>query len=104
MKHIAAYLLASLSGQQVTKESITKILASVGIDSDAEFLDRFFDGIDGKNTEEIIAHGRSLFASMPSGSSSAAPASAAAPAQAKVEEKPEEKEESDEDMGFSLFD
>ncbi|CAA7628057.1 hypothetical protein MCP1_9030001 [Candidatus Terasakiella magnetica] len=60
----------------------------------------------------MIAAGREMLSSLPSGGCAidmGAPAAVAgggaAPAEeAKKEEKVEEKEESDEDMGFSLFD
>uniref|UniRef100_A0A0N4Z2R5 Large ribosomal subunit protein P2 n=1 Tax=Parastrongyloides trichosuri TaxID=131310 RepID=A0A0N4Z2R5_PARTI len=108
MKYLAAYLLAQLGGVETpTNKNVEDILASVGIDVDAEALKAVFGALAGKNIEEVIAEGSKKLASVPSGgaapvaAASAAPA-AAAPAAAKKEEKKEESE--DEDMGFGLFD
>lgn len=110
MKYIAAYLLAQLGGNQApSADDVSKILSSVGIESESEQLDKLISELGGKDVSELIAEGSAKLASVPSGggavSSGAAPA-AAGGAAAKVEEKPkeEEKEESDDDMGFGLFD
>ena len=112
MKHIAAYLLANLGGNESpSAKDITAILTSVGIEAEEDRLTTLLNELKGKNVEELIAQGSSKLASMPAGgaaapvAAAAGGASAAAPAAAKEEKKKEEvKEESDDDMGFGLFD
>ncbi|XP_012706225.1 60S acidic ribosomal protein P2 [Fundulus heteroclitus] len=115
MRYVAAYLLATLGGNDNPEaKDIKKILESVGIEADDSRLNKVVSELQGKNVNEVIATGYSKLASVPSGgavavASSAAAGSggAAAPAAAaeeKKEEKKEESEESDDDMGFGLFD
>ena len=111
MKHIGAYLLATLGGNaSPSAADVTKILSSVGIESDADRLATLISELEGKSIEELIASGSAKLASMPAGGAApaaAAPAAggaaAAAPA-AESKKKEEVKEESDDDMGFGLFD
>ncbi|KAM4597111.1 large ribosomal subunit protein P2-like [Fundulus diaphanus] len=115
MRYVAAYLLATLGGNDnPAAKDIKKILESVGIEADDTRLNKVVSELQGKNVNEVIATGYSKLASVPTGgavavASSAAAGSggAAAPAAAaeeKKEEKKEESEESDDDMGFGLFD
>ncbi|EFN56931.1 hypothetical protein CHLNCDRAFT_51198 [Chlorella variabilis] len=106
MKVVAAYLLAALGGNAAPGEAdIKKILSSVGVEADAERVQKLLSELEGK---DVIAAGISKLASVPSGGAvaasggAAAAAGGAAPAEEKKEEKVEEEE--DEDMGFSLFD
>ncbi|KAK7913228.1 hypothetical protein WMY93_013439 [Mugilogobius chulae] len=111
MRYIAAYLLASLGGNDSPgAKDIKKILESVGIEADDTRLDKVITELQGKNVNEVIASGYGKLASMPAGgavavASSAAPGAGGAAAPAAVEEKKEEKkeesEESDDDMGFA---
>ncbi|CAL5869567.1 uncharacterized protein PFLUO_LOCUS3797 [Penicillium psychrofluorescens] len=109
MKHLAAYLLIALAGNESPSAADVKgVLSSVGIDADSDRLDKLIAELKGKDLQELIAEGTTKLASVPSGGAGgAAPAAAAAggaaaPAEEKKEEK--EEEESDEDMGFGLFD
>ncbi|TID17113.1 60S acidic ribosomal protein P2 [Venturia nashicola] len=111
MKHLAAYLLLSLGGNESpSAKDITELLQSVGVDPDTERLEKLISELKGKDINELITEGSAKLASVPSGGAgggAAAPAAGgAAPAAeaAKEEEKEEEKEESDDDMGFGLFD
>lgn len=108
MKHVAAYMLATLGGvEQPSVADIKKILSAAGIETEESRAEQLIASLNGKNVEEVVGSGMSKLASMPAGgSASAAPAaaSAAAPAAAKEEAKKEVKEESDDDMGFGLFD
>ncbi|KAH6660281.1 60s acidic ribosomal protein-domain-containing protein [Truncatella angustata] len=110
MKHVAAYLLLTLGGNSSPKASdVKEVLASVGIEADAERLEKLISELDGKDINELISEGSSKLASVPSGGAGGAPAAGGAAAggaaeEAKEEEKEEDKEESDEDMGFGLFD
>jgi len=111
MKFLAAYLLAVLGGNATPSEAdITKILSSVGIDTDSARVSQLLGELKGKNLEELIAEGQKKLASVPSGGAAApaaaasAPAAGGAPAAKKEEKKEEPKEEEDDDMGFGLFD
>ncbi|XP_076453408.1 large ribosomal subunit protein P2-like [Babylonia areolata] len=111
MRYVAAYLLAALNKAEPTAADVEKILSSVGIDAEAEEVQKVVSELKGKDLEEVIAEGTKKLSSVPSGggvAASGAPAAAAggaAPAEeAKKEEKKEESEESDDDMGFGLFD
>ncbi|KAI9372088.1 60S acidic ribosomal protein P2-A [Aspergillus egyptiacus] len=108
MKHLAAYLLLALAGNESPSASdVKEVLSSVGVDADDERLEKLIAELQGKDINELIAEGTTKLASVPSGGGAAAAAPAAggaAAAEAPAEEKEEEKEESDEDMGFGLFD
>lgn len=109
MKHVAAYMLATLGGvEQPSVADIKKILSAAGIQTEDERAEQLVASLSGKNVEEVVASGMSKLASMPAGGAAVAAAPVAggnaAPAAAKEEAKKEEKEESDDDMGFGLFD
>merc|ERR1712029_1125085 len=100
MRYVAAALLAALGGGEPSAANIKSILSSVGIEADAEKVDKVVAELAGKNIEELIAEGTTKLGSMPSGGGAAAAPAAAAAAKA-----PEpESEEEDDDMGFGLFD
>ncbi len=107
MKHVAAYMLATLGGnEQPSAADIKSILSAAGIACEDERAQELVSALSGKNVDEVVAAGMSKLASMPSGGAvAAAPVAAsgaaAAPAAA-AKEAP--KEESDDDMGFGLFD
>ncbi|KAL9616353.1 MAG: hypothetical protein Q9160_008773 [Pyrenula sp. 1 TL-2023] len=114
MKHLAAYLLLGLAGNTSPSASdITKVLESVGIDSDSDRLEKLLSELEGKSIQDLISEGSTKLASVPSGGGGGGAGAAAvstggagaAPAEeAKEEKKEEEAEESDEDMGLGLFD
>ncbi|PLB34966.1 ribosomal protein P2 [Aspergillus candidus] len=107
MKHLAAYLLLGLAGNESPSAADIKgVLSAVGIDADEDRLSKLLSELEGKDINELIAQGSEKLASVPSGGAGAAAAAPAAAAggDAPAQEKEEEKEESDEDMGFGLFD
>jgi len=108
MKVVAAYLLAHLGGNaNPSADDISKILSSVGVETDAEAVSKLLSELEGKNVEEVIAAGREKLSSVPAGGAVAAAGGAAAGGGAAAEAPKEEEkveEEEDEDMGFSLFD
>jgi hypothetical protein len=58
MRHVAAYLLAVLGGNdQPSEADIKKILSSVGIDADDAQLKKVVSELKGKNLEEVLAEG-----------------------------------------------
>ncbi|KAI9103041.1 60S acidic ribosomal protein P2 [Phlyctochytrium arcticum] len=109
MKHVAAYLLATLGGNSSPSAAdVKKILSAVGIESEEERLTKLIKELEGKDVNELIAEGSKKLSSLPSGGGSASAAGGAAAGGAAVEKKEdkkeEAKEESDDDMGFGLFD
>ncbi len=110
MRHVAAYLLAALGGNEDPSEADIKgILSSVGVEENPESLKTVIEALKGKNLEELLEEGSKKLATMPAaGGVAAAPAGGdsggAAPAAAKEEKKEEPESESDDDMGMSLFD
>ena len=109
MRHVAAYLLAVLGGNESpSAKDIKAILSSVGVEEDSASLDKVISELKGKSVEDIIEEGSKKLASMPAGGAApaaggAAPAAGgAAPAAEKKKES--EPEESDDDMGMGLFD
>jgi len=112
MRYVAAALLASLGGAEVTADSIKAILSSVGVESDDATLATVVKQLAGKSVEELIAAGAPKLASMgggggggaaPAAAAAGGDAAAAAPA-AEEKKKEESEEEEDDDMGFGLFD
>merc|ERR1712025_329926 len=100
MRYVAAALLAALGGGEPSAANIKSILSSVGIEADAEKVDKVVAELAGKNIEELIAEGTTKLGSMPSGGG-AAPAAAAAsdaPAAAAPAKEPEPESEEDDDM------
>jgi large subunit ribosomal protein LP2 len=112
MKHLAAYLLLVLGGNESpSADDVTKALSAVGIETDSEALDRLLADMEGKDIDSLIASGSKLMASFGGGggggavtaaaaSSGGAAAGAAAP---KEEEKKEEEEEMDLGGGMDMF-
>ncbi|ELR03337.1 60S acidic ribosomal protein P2 [Pseudogymnoascus destructans] len=109
MKHLAAYLLLALGGNQSPSAAdVSAVLSSVGIEADSDRLDALISELKDKDINTLISEGAAKLASVPSGGGGGAAATGAAAGgaaeAAPAEEKEEEKEESDEDMGFGLFD
>ena len=113
MRYVAAYMLAVLGGNVApTAADIEKILSSVGIEAEADKLNKVISELKGKDLDTLIAEGSAKLASMPAAGSAPAPAAApaaaaaAAPAPVKEEKKEEKQEESEdeEDGMFGLFD
>ncbi|KAK3032795.1 hypothetical protein RJ639_035317 [Escallonia herrerae] len=116
MKVMATYLLALLGGNNnPSADDLKGILNSVGADADDDRIELLLSLAKGKDITEVIAAGREMLASLPSGgggfavapaaTGGGAAAAAPAAAEAKKEEKVEEKADSDdEELGFSLFD
>ena len=109
MQFIAAYMLATIGGNQSPSvEDVVAILKSVSGSVDAAEAEKIVAELSGKSIDSLIAQGSQKLASMPSGGAAApaaaASSSAAPAAAAKQESKPKEEEEEAADMGFGLFD
>jgi ribosomal protein L12E/L44/L45/RPP1/RPP2 len=55
MKHLAAYLLLHLTHPAPTKEDVTDLLATVGIQPDIEKLDKLYKLLEGRDINEVIS-------------------------------------------------
>lgn len=54
MKHLAAYLLLNLAGNESpSAEDIKGVLDSVGIEADQERLEKLLSELEGKNIQEV---------------------------------------------------
>lgn len=54
MKHLAAYLLIALAGnEKPSAEDVKGVLSSVGIDADQERLQKLISELEGKNLQEV---------------------------------------------------
>ena len=111
MRHVAAYLLAVLGGNESpSAKDIKAILSSVGVEEDAKSLELVINSLKGKNLEELMEEGAKKLASMPAGGGGGGAAPAAggggggAPAAEEKKKEPEPESESDDDMGMGLFD
>lgn len=110
MRHVAAYLLAVIGGNQdPTEKDIKKIMNSVGIEPEPNQLKVVINQLKGKKILDLLEEGQALLADMNLGGGGGAGSDAVA-APAAVEEVKEEKKpvveesESDSDMGMGLFD
>merc|ERR1712228_926970 len=92
-RYVAAALLASLGGQDITADSIKSILSSVGVEADDKNLAIVVKQLAGKSVDELMAEGLPKLASMASGGGAAAPAGGAADAGAAAPAAEEKKKE-----------
>lgn len=104
MRHVAAYLLAVLGGNESPSAAdVKKIMASVGVDADETRLNKLIEELNGKDISEIIEQGSEKLAKFGGGGACAAAAGGAAGAEAAVEEaKKEESEEEEADLGGGM--
>lgn len=109
MKVIATYLLAVLGGNtNPTAEDLKAILSSVGAEADNSKIELLLSQVKGRDLTELIAAGREMLASVPSGGgvvvASGGDTAAMAEKKEEEEKKVEDKEESDEeDFVLDIF-
>ena len=59
MRHLAAYLLLVAGGnEKPSKEEVSKLLSTVGVDTDDERLSILLSELEGKDVNELIALGK----------------------------------------------
>jgi|EP01083_Nonionella_stella_P094389 large subunit ribosomal protein LP2 len=98
MKHVAAYLLLVLGGNDSPSAAdVTEALSSVGIEADSDSLNRFLADMEGKELSEVLESGKEMLAKFGGGGGGGggAAASGGDDADAVEEEKPEEEEVGD---------
>jgi len=107
MKHVATYLLLVLGGNKSpTADDVTNALASVGIEADADSLNRFLAEMEGKDLDETLEAGKKMLAKFGGGGGggvSAGGAAAGGAAAAEEEKQEEEEEEADIGGGVDMF-
>lgn len=68
MKHIAAYLLLKLGGNDApSADDVTKALGSVGVEVDSASLSKLMGELEGKDLNEILATGKEMLATFGGG-------------------------------------
>jgi len=100
MRHLAAYMLAKLSGiAEPSAADCAKILKGADVEVNEEAMSKIIEALKGKNYEELIAAGEAKMAKL--STAAAAPAAAAA-APAEEEKKKEKTEEEQIVAGFAF--
>eukprot|EP00591_Stephanopyxis_turris_P004887 CAMPEP_0195511286 /NCGR_PEP_ID=MMETSP0794_2-20130614/3662_1 /TAXON_ID=515487 /ORGANISM="Stephanopyxis turris, Strain CCMP 815" /LENGTH=114 /DNA_ID=CAMNT_0040638853 /DNA_START=95 /DNA_END=439 /DNA_ORIENTATION=+ len=106
MRHIAAYLLLRLGGNDAPDaDAVTNVLTAVGVDADADAVAKVVADLSGKDLDALIAEGSKKLAAVPTGGGGGGGGGAggAAAAEEVEEEKKEEEPEEEADVG-GLFD
>lgn len=97
MKHLAAYLLLKLGGNDSpTADDVTKALSTVGVEVDADRLSKMMSDLEGKDLSEVMAEGNELLAKFGGGGGGGGGGGAGGGGGGAAEEKEEEKEEEEE--------
>ncbi len=96
MKHVAAYLLLVLGGNESpTAADVTEALSKVGVEADEASLNKFLAEMEGKDLNEVLEAGKEKLAKFGGGGGGGGGGGAAAGGEA-AEEEEEEKEEEEE--------
>ena len=111
MKHLAAYLLLKLGGNDSpSKDDITKSLSSVGVAVDDARLDKMIADLEGKDLNELLESGKALLTTFGSGGGGgggggggSGGGDASAPAAEAAKEPEKEEEEMDLGGGMDMF-
>ena len=110
MRHVAAYLLCVLGGNDSPSvEDVSAVITSVGAEVDADKLALLVKELEGKNVTEIIDAGKEKLSSVSIGGGGAAGAGAAGASadagasSAAAKEEEEEEEEADLGGGMDMF-
>jgi ribosomal protein L12E/L44/L45/RPP1/RPP2 len=99
MDIVATYALLANNNQEVTRESMKKVLAAAGASVSDETLELFMCKIEGKSYSEIISAGSALMASQ----RTVAPAASSSNTAAKKVEVVEESESSSSGADLGMF-
>jgi large subunit ribosomal protein LP2 len=103
MKHMAAYLLLKLGGNDApTADQVKTALDTVGVTVDDAALTHLLAELAEKDLEELLESGKSQLATFGGGGGGGGGGGAAPAAAAAAEEKEEEKEEEEMDLGGGM--
>ena len=101
MKHIAAYALLLLGGNEApTAAQVEKVVKDSGATADKEKITALCAALEGKPFHELVAKGLETLGSM-GGSAAPAGGAASAPAAAKAEEEAPAEEEPEDDVDMA---
>jgi ribosomal protein L12E/L44/L45/RPP1/RPP2 len=107
MRHLAAYLLLKLGGNDSpSADDITKALGSVGVEVDSDSLSKLMGELEGKDLNEILATGKEMLATFGGGGGGGGGGGAAAGGDAAGDAAPaveEVEEEMDMGGGMDVF-
>jgi len=104
MKHVAAYLLLVLGGNESpTADDVTSALSSVGVEADADSLNRLIADMEGKDLNEVLESGNEMLAKFGGGGGGGAAAAGGDAAAEEEEEEKVEEEEMDVGGGMDMF-
>ena len=108
MKHIAAYLLLKLGGNDApSADDVSTALSAVGIESDSESLSKLIADLEGKDLGELLESGKDMLASFGGGGGGGGGGAGGAGGDAAEEEEEEEKKVEEEEMdlggGMDMF-
>ncbi len=99
MKHVAAYLLLVLGGNESpTADDVTAALSAVGVEADSESLGKFLAEMEGKDLNETLEAGKELLAKFGGGGGGGGGAAASGGDAGAAEEA--EEEEVEEEAGM----
>ena len=97
MKEMSAYLMLVLGGtESPTADDVTKALASVGIEADADALSNLISELEGKDLAEVLEAGSGLLAKFGSGGGGGGGGGAGGAGGDEEEAEPEKEEEIEE--------
>ena len=103
MRHLAAYLLLKLGGNDSpSADDVTKALGSVGVEVDSASLSKLMGELEGKDLNEILATGKGLLATFGGGGGGGGGGAASGGAAAADEAPAEEEVEEEADMGGGM--
>merc|ERR1712194_387442 len=105
-KHIAAYLLLVLGGNETpSADDVSKALSEVGVETDSERLTALISELEGKDLNELLAQGKEMLAKFGGGGGGGGAGGAGGDAdeEAAEEEVKEEAEEIDFGGGMDMF-
>jgi len=108
MKHLAAYLLLKLGGNESpSSDDVINVLSEVGIEVESDRLDQLISNLEGKDLKTVMEEGKDMLASFGGGgggSGGGAAAGGDGEAAAEVEEEVVvEEEEMDLGGGMDMF-
>lgn len=104
MKHVAAYLLLVLGGNESPSAAdVTTALAAVGVEADSASLDKFLAEMEGKDLDETLAAGKELLAKFGGGGGGGGGGAAAGGDAEEVEEEKEEEVEEEAPAATDMF-
>uniref|UniRef100_A0A7S1BJ38 60S acidic ribosomal protein P2 n=1 Tax=Corethron hystrix TaxID=216773 RepID=A0A7S1BJ38_9STRA len=103
MKHLAAYLLCVLGGNESPSVSdVTTALSAVGVEADSERLATLVKDLEGKDLNELLTSGKGLLAKFGGGGGGGGSGGGGGGGEVEEEEEEKVEEEEEADMGGGM--